>query len=226
MTSVDINLFKNVPLLAGLPADAVSELAAGSERRRYAKGDVILYKGDPGQVIFLILKGGVKAILEDHNGKEIILSKLHIGDYFGEMALFDRMPRSAEVVALEDSEFLVIDEKALFPLIRKNPDLAMRLLSEMSLRLREANEQIGNLALLDVRGRVARVLVKLSKGEGVQKGDQCKIVPKVAMSELSAMSGASRETVSRVLSDFSRKGLIKITKGSIVICDEALGPEL
>ena len=182
-----------------------------------ADSPIVLYKGDVGQVLYLILKGKVKVVLFDENGKEIILSTLKSGNYFGEMSAFDQMPRSATVVTVEDSEFLVISQRSITDQINKNPHIALKLLSEMSRRLREADEQISNLALLDVRGRVARALLKLSKETIVRKNEGYKIIPRPALKDIAAMSGTSRETVSRVLSEFSQKNLISLTKENIII---------
>jgi len=214
---MEIKLLKNVPLFSELSPGELEELLELSEKRRYPKGSIVLYKGDVGQVLYLILKGKVKVVLFDENGKEIILSMLKSGNYFGEMSAFDQMPRSATVITVEDSEFLVISQKSITDQIEKNPKIALKLLSEMSRRLREADEQISNLALLDVRGRVAQILLKLYKGTNVRKGEDYRIVPRPALKDIAAMSGTSRETVSRVLSEFSKRGLISLTKENIII---------
>ena len=217
---MEIELLKNIPLFSELSSGELGELVELSEKRRYPKGSIVLYKGDEGQVIYLILKGKVNVDLIDENGKEIILSTLKSGNYFGEMSAFDQMPRSATIITVEDSEFLVISQKIITDQIKKNPKIALKLLSEMSRRLREADEQISNLALLDVRGRVAQILLKLYRGTNVRKGEDYKIVPRPALKDIAAMSGTSRETVSRILSEFSKRGLISLTKENIIIYGE------
>ena len=184
-----------------------------------------MHRSDKGQVIYLILKGKVKVILSGKGGKEVILNTLESGNYFGEMSLFDRMPRSATVVTMEESEFLVISPEAITDQIKENPLIALKLLSEMSRRLREADEQINNLALLDVRGRIARVLVRLSRGKDTEQSENLRKIPRPSTKEIAAMSGTSRETVSRILSDFSKGGMIGLTKKNIYIFN-ALGENI
>lgn len=214
---MELSLLKNIPLFAELSSGELRELIDLSKRRRYPSGSIVLYKDDIGDVIYLILKGKVKVVLIDEDGREIILSILKTGNYFGEMSVIDRLPRSATVVTMEDSEFLVISQVSLTDHIYKNPGIAIKLLKEISRRLREADEQIGSLALLDVRGRVAGILVKLSGEATARKGEQYKVIPRPALQDIAAMAGVSRETVSRVLNEFSKKGLISLTKGNIVI---------
>ena len=210
-------LLKNIPLFSGLSPAELREMLEFSEKRRYPSGSIVLYKGDVGQVIYLILRGKVKVVLFDEDGKEIILSTLKAGNYFGEMSAFDQMPRSATIVTVEESEFLVIGQKSISDQIKKNPQLALKLLSEMSRRLREADEQISSLALLDVRGRVAQILLKLSRETPMKKGTDYTVIPRPALQDIASMSGASRETVSRILSDFSKRGLVSLAKKKIII---------
>jgi CRP/FNR family cyclic AMP-dependent transcriptional regulator len=217
---MELKLLKNIPLFSELSPGELGDLLELSEKRRYPKGSIVLYKGDEGQVIYLILKGKVNVDLIDENGKEIILSTLKSGNYFGEMSAFDQMPRSATIITVEDSEFLVISQKIITDQIKKSPKIALKLLSEMSRRLREADEQISNLALLDVRGRVAQILLKLYRGTNVRKSEDYRIVPRPPLKDIAAMSGTSRETVSRILSEFSKRGLISLTKENIIIYGE------
>ena len=210
-------LLKNIPLFSGLSPVELKDILKLSEKRRYPRGNIVLYKGDVGQAIYLILKGKVKVVLFDEDGKEIILSTLKEGNYFGEMSAFDQMPRSATIVTVEESEFLMIRQKSIADQIKKNPQLSFKLLSEMSRRLREADEQISSLALLDVRGRVAQTLLKLSQETSMGKCTDYTVIPRPALQDIASMSGTSRETVSRILSDFSKRGLVSLTKKKIII---------
>jgi CRP-like cAMP-binding protein len=214
---MDPDLIKKIPLFSGLSREEVEGLLTSSEKRRYPRGSIVLHKSDEGQVIYLILKGKVKVVLFSDEGKEIILNTLESGNYFGEMSAFDRRPRSATIITMEESEFLVISREAITDQIKVNPLIALKLLAEMSRRLREADEQINNLALLDVRGRVARVLLTLSKKQNAEHLEGYRRIPRPSSKEIAAMSGTSRETVSRILSDFSKKGLIGLTKDNIII---------
>ncbi len=214
---MEIELLENIPLFSGLSQEDLKEILECSVKRKYPRDSIVLYQGDEGQVIYLILKGKVNVVLLDEEGKEIILNTLESGSYFGEMSVFDRMPRSATIVAVEDSEFLVISQKVLSDQIKKNHQIALKLLSEMSKRLREADEQVSNLAFLDVRGRVAQILLKLHSKASSKKGENYKIISRPALKDIATMAGTSRETVSRILSEFSKNGLISLTKENIII---------
>ena len=215
---MELELLSKIPLFSGLSLNELNDLRTLSERRRYPRGNIVIYQGDAGEVIYLILKGSVKVSLAHPDGKEIILNHLKVGDYFGEMSVFDHMPRSATIVTEEKSEFLVISKKVFIDLIKKNPEISLKILTEMSKRLREADEQISSLAYFDVKGRVAKTLMKLSKkADRESRKDGYVAIPRPSMKDIAAMSGTSRETASRILSELSRKGILRLTKESIIL---------
>ena len=156
-------------------------------------------------------------MLYGETGREIILSILHAGDFFGEMALLDRQPRSANVVALENSELLGLDREAFQTHLTAHPITAMAILAEMSRRLRHADEVIGNLALLDVYGRVARVIRDLAQEEGEPADGGLLIKERPTQQEIAGLIGTSRETVSRALNDFTRRGLLEMQGKQILV---------
>ena len=210
----------NIPFFSGLSSEELNELGNLAEKKKYHAGDIIFYQGDIGQHIFLILKGGVKIVITDENGGEIILSKLSRGEYFGEMSALDGMPRSATVITTEECEFLIISRDIIKGAIRNNPDMAFRLLLEMSKRLREADQQINNLVFLDMKGRVARALLKLAKESTIGEDSNCRTISRPSAKDLSAMVGGTRETISRVLNDFAKRGLVSLEKRKIKIYTE------
>jgi len=172
-----------------------------------------------GDETYLIMKGKVKVIITHTDGKEIILNILKSGDFFGEMAVFDQMPRSATIVAEEDCEFLIISQENIKDLIRRNPQIAFKLLSDMSRRVREADEQIGSLANLDAKGRVAQTLLKLSKEADMITDEGYQVFPRPPTKNIAAMSGTSHETVSLLLNELTQKRIIGLTKEYIIIYD-------
>lgn len=214
---MDIKLLKNIHIFSDLSSGEMEDLLARSQKRRYPQGSIVLHKDDAGNMIYLILKGSVKVVLSYSDGRETILTILKSGDYFGEMSVFDYLPRSATIVAEEECEFLIISRETITKLIKKSPQIALKLLTEMSRRVREANEQINSLANLDARGRVARTLLKLSKGAGARIEKDHKVFPKPLMKDIAAMAGTSRETVSRILNELAKRGVIGLTKECIII---------
>ena len=146
-----IEVLRKVPLFAGLPPQDLQP----TRERSYPKGSVIVFEDDPGDALFLVAAGQVKVVLIAEDGREVILSVLGEGSFFGEMAVIDEEPRSAHVIAMEDSSLLVLRREDFHARLRHSPEVAISLLKEISRRLRRADEKIGSLVLLDVNGRVA-----------------------------------------------------------------------
>jgi len=151
----------------------------------------------------------VKAVLYGGSGREIILSIFKSpGDFFGEMSLLDNQPRSATLIADEPSTLLVLSRRDFQAHLAAQPRTAMNVLGELSRRLRRADEVIGNLALLDVYGRVARKLREMAESDGEETEEGIVIRQRPTQQEIAATIGTSRETVSRVLSELVRRGFI------------------
>ena len=212
-------LIKNISIFADLMENDIKKLITHSEKRKYPRGSIILYQGDIGQGIYLILKGQVNVILTNEDGKEIILSTLKKSNYFGEMSIFDQEKRSATVVAKSNTEFLVISHEVLRNLIKEKPEIAFNILAEMSRRLRATDEQIRSLAFSDVKRRVAKVLSDLFKESmsGQNQTTNFTSINRPGTKDIAAMCGTSRETVSRILNDFHKHGIFKLTKDNIVL---------
>lgn len=214
-----VHILKNIPYFSELTIEEMQNLVASSQKRRYSRGSIVLHKDEVGDETYLIMIGKVKVVVTHTGGKEIILNILKSGDFFGEMAVFDNMPRSATVVAEEDCELLIISRESMNNQIKRNPQIAFKLLSDMSRRLREADEQISGLAHLDAKGRVAQTLLKLSKEANMITDEGHKVFSKPPIKDIAAMSGTSHETVSQLLSELVNKGIIGLTEEYIVIYD-------
>ncbi|MBI5495434.1 MAG: Crp/Fnr family transcriptional regulator [Deltaproteobacteria bacterium] len=203
-------LLRKVSIFAALSDKELDVLAAGTVERSFEKDALIVGAEDPGDALFIIGAGKVKVVLYGESGREVILSVLKEGDFFGEMSLLDNQPRSANVRAIEPTRALVLSRDAFHQVLRGGPQMAIPILAELSRRLRRADESIGNLALLDVYGRVARFLLDLGKHDGVQREDGLEIRERPTQQHIAAMVGTSRETVSRALNEFQRRGLIEM----------------
>ena len=205
-----------VPLFASLPDTEVVPFGELMRERSYPKGSVILFEDDPGDALYLVVSGQVKVVLIGEDGREVILSVLGEGSFFGEMSLLDDEPRSAHVIAMEDSVVLTLRRDDFRARLRSSPEVAIALLKELSRRLRRADDQIGSLVLLDVNGRVAELLVRLGTEEG---GDR--ITRKLTHATIAQMIGSSRETVSRTMRELQDRGLIAVTRQEITLTDRA-----
>lgn len=213
------DFLKRVPIFSKLPDEALQEIGEALTTVRFAKNSVIFDQGDPGDAMYLVLVGRVKVVLYSETGREVILAQLGPGDCFGEMAVIAEQPRSAHVIALEDVSLLSLTRKAFVDIVRRSPDIALNLLRLMTDRLTEADEKIGNLALVDVYGRVARYLLKLARERGRPAEGGTIIENRPTHQEIANIVGASRETVSRSVSDFIRQGCVRIEGKTLVLLD-------
>ncbi len=210
-------LLRRVSIFAELPEATLSDLASRMRPRQADAGTVIVSQEEAGDALFVMASGKVKVVLYGETGREIILSILRVGDFFGEMSLLDRQPRSANVVAVEDAEMLALDRDAFQTHLTAHPSTALAILAEMSRRLRRADEVIGNLALLDVYARVAGAIKELAQKQGEQVDGGLLIRERPTQQEIAGLIGTSRETVSRALNDFTRRGLLEMNGKQILV---------
>lgn len=219
-------LLKGVDLFSALDDSHLDVIAQMIIEKNFRKSEIILMEDDDSnQSLFIIAKGEVKVVLTAEDGREAILATLKEGEFFGEMALLDGEPRSATVRAVEDSRLLTIRREDFLATVKKQPDLALTLLSEMSRRLRKSNRQISSLALMKVYGRVAATLLQLMEERGMRsktKDGKSIIVVKdrPTQQSIAEMSGTTRETVSRVLNYFQKKGYIVLDGKDLLILQE------
>jgi len=205
---------RRVPLFSQLAETELSRLADVSRERSYPKNSVILFEDDPGDALYMVVAGQVKVVLIGEDGREVILSVLREGDFFGEMALLDDQPRSAHVIAMQDSNLLVLRREDFQRKLQETPTIAFGLLAELSKRLRRADDKIGGLVLLDVNGRVARLLLQMA-----DENDGKSITRRVTHHTIAQMIGSSRETVSRTIRDLADRGLVEVSRKAIVLKD-------
>ena len=199
--------------LAFLHDPMVRELAARGQLRSFPKNAVIINEGDRGESLFVILSGRVKVYVSDDDGREMILDHHGPGDYVGEMSL-DGKPRSASVMTLEPTSCSVITREDLRAAIADNPDIAMGLISTLIERARIATDNVKNLALMDVYGRVARLLLQIAKDDGQGK----LVVPeRMTQQDIADRVGASRDMISRIFKDLTIGGYVTVDNRIITI---------
>ena len=190
----------------------VRELAARGQVRTFPKNAVIINEGDRGDSLYVILSGKVKVYVSDDDGREMILDLYGPGDYVGEMAL-DGRPRSASVMTLEPTSCSVVTRDELRSAIGANPDVAMSLIATLIDRARIATDNVKNLALMDVYGRVARLLLSLAKEEGGKL-----VVPeRMTQQDIADRVGASRDMISRIFKDLTVGGYVTVENRQITI---------
>jgi CRP/FNR family cyclic AMP-dependent transcriptional regulator len=205
-------LLRNVSIFADLDPASVTALERLAEVREFPAGAVIVSQEERGDALFVLVSGKVKVVLYGDSGREIILSIFKSpGDFFGEMSLLDNEPRSATVIADSASRLLVLSRRDFQAHIESHPRTALRVLQELSRRLRRADAVIGNLALLDVYGRLAGKLREMAATDGEEMEDGVLVRQRPTQAEIAAMIGTSRETVSRALSEFARRGWLAMS---------------
>ncbi len=186
-------------------------------RRRYPAKSTIIYAGDTGDSLYYIIKGQVMVLIEDDDGKEMIVAYLSDGDFFGEMGLFGgQESRSAWVRAKTQCEVAEISYAKFRELVEKEPDILFELSGQMAERLRKTTRKVGDLAFLDVTGRVARTLLDLCKEpDAMTHPDGMQI--KITRQEIGRIVGCSREMVGRVLKTLEEQGLVSVKGKTMVV---------
>jgi CRP/FNR family transcriptional regulator, cyclic AMP receptor protein len=215
-TRHSVDFLATVPLLSQIEREELERLAELTREKQYPKGSVILFEDDPGDSLYIVRQGRVKVVLIGEDGREVILGVLGVGEHFGELSLIDEQPRSAHVIAMEDSMLLVLRRDDFRRRVDAQPRIAWALLVELSRRLRRADDKIGGLVLLDVPGRIARLLLDFAQEAGSDTIDK-----PLTHQTIAQMIGASRETVSRAMRDFQDQGLIRVERRQISVGDRA-----
>jgi CRP/FNR family transcriptional regulator, cyclic AMP receptor protein len=206
-------------LFAGLSKAGLQMIARIAEQRQYGRDQAIIKAGEPGHVFFLLIEGAVRVSIDGDRGKAITLAILYPNDFFGEMALLDGLPRSATVTAVRESQVLVIARQDFLECIQKVPQIATEMIVTLSLRLRRADRQVGNLALLSAPRRVAHTLLDLARGHGYRMDAGVAIDLHLTRQELAALAGVSRETFARLLSKFQQLGVLTVEGRRFLIPD-------
>ncbi|MCG8549600.1 MAG: Crp/Fnr family transcriptional regulator [Desulfobacterales bacterium] len=202
------SFLKQIPLFSGLTESEIQKIEAVSFEKSFLKDTVIINEGDETNSLYIILKGRADALSMDQSGRQIILNVFRPGDYFGEMSFIDAEPRSAAVITKEKSKFIVIKREAFQKIIAENPELMLNMMKGLVWKIRVATKQIEDLAFKDVYGRIARLLTELKNEEDV-------VTEKLTNTEIAFRVGASREMVSRIISELKNGGYIEKNRGMI-----------
>lgn len=216
MSTTTNEFLATVPLFKGLDQVELTKFGELLREKSYPKGSVILFEDDPGDSLFIVRDGRVKVVLVSEDGREVILGLLGVGEHFGELALIDDQPRSAHVIAMEESTLLVLRRDDFRRRVEASPSVAWSLLTELSRRLRRADGKIGSLVLLDVPGRIARMLL-----DAAAEGGSELIEKPLTHQTIAHLIGASRETVSRAMREFQDSGWITTDRRRIRLADRA-----
>ena len=206
-------MLDNVHLFSGLSSAALAEIEQHGTVKSFRKNTIVINQDDETCSLYVILSGSVRVFISGEDGREAVLNHQSAGDYFGDLALIDKQPRVASVMTTEASRFMIISREDFMACLSKNPEIAINLIKPMTSRMRMLAKNVSSLALLDVYGRVARVLLEQAE----EQADGEMITEKLTQQEIADMVGASRAMVSRILKDLKAGGYISVDKKRITI---------
>ena len=220
-SAVSTTVLKSVPMFSSFSQDQLNALLTMIMRRAAPRGSAVMREGDAADCLYIVLSGRLKVLMGEADGKETILSIIGPGEFFGEMSLIDDNPRSATVTAIESCELLAITRRDFRRCLVENSNLAMAVMRVLVRRLREADRKIGSLAMLDVYGRVARLLLDMSESVNGRRV----VTKRISKQDIAKMIGASREMVHKVMKDLQVSGYIEVQGSTIVLLDKNARPQ-
>ena len=196
--------------------DSFNAFLTLARQQQHHKGSTIIHAGDSSDCLYYVLEGSVSVLIEDTDGHEIIVAYLNVGDFFGEMVMFGEVERSAWVTARSDCKVAIMSVAKFRDLITRDNSLLLKLTHQLTQRLIKTTQKVGELAFLDVTGRIARTLLDLStQPDAMTHPDGLQI--KVTRQELGRIAGCSREMAGRVLKTLENQGLVRTSGKTMVI---------
>jgi CRP/FNR family transcriptional regulator, cyclic AMP receptor protein len=208
------DLLADVPLFEGLAPADLAIVAQRVRQRRYKDGDTIFHRNDPGVALYVICSGKVKIHNETPDGADAIICILSEGEFFGDLAVIDGAERSADATTLEASELLMLTKDDLHDILHRYPRISLHLLTTLAGRLRRTTDAYLAYSALDVNGRLAMQLLRLSEQHGHVTPQGVRIDLRLTQTDLGALVGASRESVNKVLGFFRRQGYVSLDERS------------
>tara|TARA_B100001179_G_scaffold17101_1_gene10889 strand:- start:351 stop:1034 length:684 start_codon:yes stop_codon:yes gene_type:complete len=214
-----IELLQSVALFWDLSEEELGYISQKMIARHYESGKFIFLEDSEGEQCFFVVQGSVKVTRLSKDGREVILAMLNEGEFFGEMALLDGESRSANVIALEETEVLTLNREDFLVVLHDYPQIAIQLLKEMADRLRKSDRQIASLSLSDAEKRIALCIIRFADEQGIIKRGQVSIPKMPIQQDIANMAGTSRETVSRAINLLEKEHFIKRQGRELLILD-------
>lgn len=214
-----IELLQSVALFWDLSEEELGYISQKMIARHYETGKFIFLEDSEGEQCFFVVQGSVKVTRLSKDGREVILAMLNEGEFFGEMALLDGESRSANVIALEETEVLTLNREDFLVVLHDYPQIAIQLLKEMAHRLRKSDRQIASLSLSDAEKRIALCIIRFADEQGIIKRGQVSIPKMPIQQDIANMAGTSRETVSRAINLLEKEHFIKRQGRELLILD-------
>lgn len=212
-------IIKKIPIFKTLSDSDLKDLSGSLRLKSLKQGQALFWKGDEGTALYIVKKGTIKIVLPSAEGEEIIVTMFSEGDFFGEMALLDGEPRSADAVAIESSEVFILSRTNFLSFLQTNVDAIKAILSLLSKRLRRTDDMLEDTCFLNVSARLIKKIIELAESHGQQKDNKILIDLSLTQKELGNMVGATRESINKELKLLRKQGLIIIEGSRIQILD-------
>jgi CRP/FNR family cyclic AMP-dependent transcriptional regulator len=210
-----IAFLRGHPLFRELPADTIERLGSYMIRRRVRRGATIFSKGDPGTGLMGVIAGTVKISVLSVDGREAVLNVIYGGDIFGEISLLDGRPRTADAVAMDDCDLMVMDRRDFLSFLKANPEVAIKIIEILCARLRRTSEQVEDVVFLPLRARLAKLLLRLAREQKVTSVSGQKL--SITQRDIGKMIGMSRESTNKQLRDWARRKWVRLERGALTI---------
>jgi CRP/FNR family cyclic AMP-dependent transcriptional regulator len=209
---------RNHPLFREFPPPVIEHFGTYMTRRSVRRGTTIFTKGDPGTGLMAVLWGSVKISVPTADGREAVLNIINPGEIFGEIALLDGRPRTADAVAMDDCELMVIDRRDFIPFLREQPDIALKFIEILCARIRHTSEQVEDVMYLSFPGRLAKTLLQLTGGPEAPAAHRN---IRITQRELSSIIGMSRESTNKQLRAWEHRKWVRLQRGGIAVVNPA-----
>jgi CRP/FNR family transcriptional regulator, cyclic AMP receptor protein len=214
--SSKLAVLRKHPIFCDLDSEALDQLCRYAKPVSLKRGATIYSKGDPGNSLYVVISGTAKMSISSPDGRSAILNLIGPGEIFGEIALLDGRERTADATANTNCEVLIIDRREFLPFVRSQPALAMKFIELLCARLRWTSDQVEQIILQDLPGRLASALIRLTeRHKAVQGGSTIA----VTQQEISEMVGMTRESINKQLRAWSTRKWVRLEHGAIVVLD-------
>jgi CRP-like cAMP-binding protein len=216
-SSSKLSVLRKHPIFADLEPEAFDQLCRYAKHTTLKRGAALFAKGDPGHSLYAVISGSVKMSISSADGRSAILNIIGPGEIFGEMALLDGRARSADAIANANCELFVIDRREFIPFVRSQPTLAMKFIELLCMRLRSTSDQVEQIILQNLPGRLASALLRLSEKHKLEPAGR---TIAITQQEISEMVGMTRESINKQLRVWAARNWVRLEHGAIVVLKE------
>ena len=216
LSSSKLAVLRKHPIFCDLDPEAFEQLCRYAKHSTLKRGTTIVSKGDPGNSLIAVISGTVKISVSSADGRSAILNMIGPGEIFGEVAVLDGHPRTADATANTNCEIFVIDRREFLPFVRSQPELAMKFIELLCARLRWTSDQVEEVILQNLPGRLASALIRLTEKHKLAPGGR---TIAVTQQEISEMVGMTRESINKQLRIWSARNWVRLEHGAIVVLD-------